>query len=146
MHQLVTVSVDDLKAALRRRGPDSLGSKKIILQYNKNLSSVDDRELVSVVTDDAEIENDQSFLQNCSNGKAGNYNQLGYSVGELQFIGATLQLRGLNPIIQPFVDSYGNVLIYNGKISDLYTIFSLSISVMYVLYRNGFNLVSNLVL
>eukprot|EP00258_Populus_trichocarpa_P049398 XP_024465417.1 asparagine synthetase domain-containing protein 1 isoform X2 [Populus trichocarpa] len=113
---LVTVSVDDLKAALRRRGPDSLGSKKIILQYNKNLSSVDDRELVSVVTDDAEIENDQSFLQNCSNGKAGNYNQLGYSVGELQFIGATLQLRGLNPIIQPFVDSYGNVLIYNGEI------------------------------
>jgi hypothetical protein len=146
VHQLVTVSVDDLKAALRRRGPDSLGSKKIILQYNKNLSSVDDRELVSVVTDDAEIENDQSFLQNCSNGKAGNYNQLGYSVGELQFIGATLQLRGLNPIIQPFVDSYGNVLIYNGKISDLYTIFFLSISVMYVLYRNSFNLVSNLVL
>lgn len=113
---LVTVSVDDLKAALRRRGPDSLGSKKIILQYNKNLSSVEDRELVSVVTDDAEIENDQSFLQNCSNGKAGNYNQLGNSVGELQFIGATLQLRGLNPIIQPFVDSYGNVLIYNGEI------------------------------
>lgn len=119
MHQLVTVSVDDLKAALRRRGPDSLGSKKVILQYNKNLSSVEDRELVSVVIEDAEMENDQSYLQNCSNGKAGNYNQLG-NIGELQFIGATLQLRGLNPTIQPFVDSYGNVLIYNGKISDLY--------------------------
>ncbi|KAJ6324783.1 hypothetical protein OIU76_011972 [Salix suchowensis] len=91
---LVTVSVDDLKAALRRRGPDSLGSKKVILQYNKNLSSVEDRELVSVVIEDAEIENDQSYLQNCSNGKAGNYNQLG-NIGELQFIGATLQLRGL---------------------------------------------------
>ncbi|KAJ6720873.1 ASPARAGINE SYNTHETASE DOMAIN-CONTAINING PROTEIN 1 [Salix viminalis] len=38
------------------------------------------------------------------------------NIGELQFIGATLQLRGLNPIIQPFVDSYGNVLIYNGEI------------------------------
>ncbi|KAJ6432185.1 hypothetical protein OIU84_019437 [Salix udensis] len=112
---LVTVSVDDLKAALRRRGPDSLGSKKVILQYNKNLNSVEDRELVCEVIEDAEIENDQSYLQNCSNGKAGNYNQLG-NIGELQFIGATLQLRGLNPIIQPFVDSYGNVLIYNGEI------------------------------
>jgi hypothetical protein len=101
---------------------------------------------VSVVIEDGKIENDQSFLQSCSNGKTVNYTQLGNYVGELQFIGATLQLRGLNPIIQPFVDSYGNVLIYNGKISDLYTIFFLSISVMYVLYRNGFNLVSNLVL
>ncbi|KAJ6987670.1 hypothetical protein NC653_020808 [Populus alba x Populus x berolinensis] len=50
---LVSLSVDDLKPALRRRGPDSLGSKK---------------------------------------------------------------LRGLNPIIQPFIDSSRNALIYDGEI------------------------------
>ncbi|CAK7326217.1 unnamed protein product [Dovyalis caffra] len=113
---LVAVSVDDLKAALRRRGPDSLGSKKVILQYNKNLSSVEDRGLVSVVIEDGEVENGESFLLNFSNRKAGNYTQVGNSVGDLLFIGAALQLRGLNSIIQPFVDSSGNVLIYNGEI------------------------------
>ena len=126
MHQLVSLSVDDLKPALRRRGPDSLGSKKVILQHhNKNLSSGDDRELVSVdsvVIEDGKIENDQSFLQSCSNGKT--VTQLGNYVGELQFIDATLQLRGLNPIIQPFIDSSRNALIYNGKFLTCVLFFS----------------------
>ena len=79
---------------------------------------------MSVVIEDGKIENDQSFLQSCSNGKTVNYTQLGNYVGELQFIGATLQLRGLNPIIQPFIDSSRNALIYNGKFFYLCAIYS----------------------
>lgn len=86
--------MDDLKAALRRRGPDSLGSKKLLLHSN-NPTSIDDRQIFSV------IEDRSSSL----NGKA-----------ELLFIGATLQLRGLYPIFQPFLDSSRNILVYNGKI------------------------------
>jgi len=80
---------------------------------------------VSVVIEDGKIENDQSFLQSCSNGKTVNYTKLGNYVGELQFIGATLQLRGLNPIIQPFIDSSRNALIYNGTFFYLCAIYSL---------------------
>lgn len=32
----------------------------------------------------------------------------------LQFLGATLHLRGLNPAAQPLVDGSGNILVYNG--------------------------------
>ncbi|KAG6397775.1 hypothetical protein SASPL_144236 [Salvia splendens] len=35
--------------------------------------------------------------------------------GELLFIGATLQLRGVNPVVQPLTDDFGNVLVYNGN-------------------------------
>ncbi|KAM7252232.1 hypothetical protein ACFE04_024115 [Oxalis oulophora] len=67
------VSIDDIKAALRRRGPDSLGQKKLFLNDSTNV--------------------------------------------ELNFIGATLQLRGnLNPVIQPITDSFGNLFVYNGEI------------------------------
>lgn len=95
-HQRLEFSVDDLKAALRRRGPDSLGSKKLLLHSN-NPTSIDDRQIISV------IEDSSSSL----NGKA-----------ELLFIGATLQLRGLYPIFQPFLDSSRNILVYNGEIFD----------------------------
>jgi asparagine synthetase B (glutamine-hydrolysing) len=69
--QLV-ISLDDLKKALRRRGPDSLGVKKVNLPYNDG------------------------------------------SNGELCFIGATLQLRGTLPLVQPLVDASRNILLYNG--------------------------------
>lgn len=36
--------------------------------------------------------------------------------GKLQFIGATLQLRGVNPVVQPLVDASDNFLIDNGMI------------------------------
>lgn len=38
------------------------------------------------------------------------------SLGELHFIGSTLQLRGTSPIRQPLVDSSGNILAYNGVV------------------------------
>lgn len=36
------------------------------------------------------------------------------SSGELHFFGATLQLRGVNPLVQPLIDSSKNILVYNG--------------------------------
>ncbi|XP_045814485.1 asparagine synthetase domain-containing protein 1 isoform X1 [Trifolium pratense] len=69
----LVISLDDLKEALRRRGPDSLGVKKINFPHND-----------------------------------GN--------GELCFIGATLQLRGTLPLVQPLVDASRNILLYNGEI------------------------------
>ncbi|MCH96360.1 asparagine synthetase domain-containing protein 1-like [Trifolium medium] len=67
----LVISLDDLKEALRRRGPDSLGVKKVNFPHND-----------------------------------GN--------GELCFIGATLQLRGTLPLVQPLVDASRNILLYNG--------------------------------
>ncbi|KAJ0038562.1 hypothetical protein Pint_23505 [Pistacia integerrima] len=88
-------SVDDLKATLRRRGPDSLGCKKVFL-YSNTSTSLQEQELVSVTED-------------CIS------TSVNYRV-ELLFIGATLQLRGLNPIRQPLQDSSINILVYNGEI------------------------------
>ncbi|KAL3830613.1 hypothetical protein ACJIZ3_019415 [Penstemon smallii] len=80
-------SEDDIKEALRRRGPDSLGTKTIYLHAGA-----------------------QSVMQN--EGAVGN----GCENGELRFIGATLQLRGVNPVVQPLTDASANVLVYNGEI------------------------------
>lgn len=88
----VYVDIDDTKAALRRRGPDSLGIKNVFL-WPSNLGNL------SCVCESDEF------------AKRG----LG-SCGKLEFIGATLQLRGSTPISQPLVDSFGNVLVYNGEI------------------------------
>lgn len=102
MVQQSGVSIDDLRAALRRRGPDSLGTETVTLtlQSSKISTSVEE-------------------LHNCSNGESNNRTQfpllIPNSVAELHFIGATLQLRGSSPISQPFLDSYGNILVYNGK-------------------------------
>lgn len=84
-------SVDDLKAALRRRGPDSLGVKKVTLQHSEN-------QIASF------IEHDETLL--CSGNNESN--------GELHFIGSTLQLRGTVPLVQPLVDASQNILVYNG--------------------------------
>lgn len=87
-------SLDDLKAALRRRGPDSLGAKKVSVQCC-NVSG--ENQISSFIEDDEML---------CSGNKDSN--------GELHFIGATLQLRGTVPLLQPLVDASGNVLVYNG--------------------------------
>ncbi|TKY58944.1 Asparagine synthetase domain-containing protein 1 [Spatholobus suberectus] len=90
-------SLDDLKAALRRRGPDSVCAEKVLLQLGENgISSF------------AEHGDDVS----CSERD----NADGTQTAKLHFIGATLQLRGINPLVQPTVDASGNVLVYNGEI------------------------------
>lgn len=47
-------------------------------------------------------------------------NSNGQSYGELYFFGATLQLRGVSHIIQPLVDSSGNILVFNGDYQILF--------------------------
>ncbi|KAL2226302.1 asparagine synthetase domain-containing protein 1 [Sesamum indicum] len=93
-------SEEDIKEALQRRGPDSLGAKKVYLY-----SEVSDDESKDCIV--------QSFVQK----EAAVDNGCGSELrGELRFIGATLQLRGVNPVVQPLTDAFGNVLVYNGEI------------------------------
>lgn len=99
-------SVDNLKATLRRRGPDSLSCKKVYL-YSNTSTSPQDQEFVSVTED-------------CI------FTSVHYQV-ELLFIGATLQLRGVNPIIQPLQDSSKNILVYNGKFIVLFNLLDLKL-------------------
>ncbi|CAH1417052.1 unnamed protein product [Lactuca virosa] len=94
-------SVDDIKAALRRRGPDSLGSKSIFLHADE------ERTLQSSVEEEKAIEGSHFIEIPVSNNT---------SFGKLIFVGATLQLRGVYPITQPLVDKSGNILIYNGEV------------------------------
>ncbi|KAG2706942.1 hypothetical protein I3760_05G125800 [Carya illinoinensis] len=118
-------SIDDLKAALRGRGPDSLSSKKVFL-YSNTSSTVKEQEIISFIEGEEEKERDQAYLQRfeknnkCLFGADGEAHDLenGFPkfAAELQFVGATLQLRGINPIVQPLVDISGNILVYNGEI------------------------------
>ncbi|CAI9096453.1 OLC1v1032607C1 [Oldenlandia corymbosa var. corymbosa] len=104
----VLFSADDIKAALSRRGPDSIGSKNVFLKLEKlpfegvmpEMSTVGDDDSPFVIQEPCGVEN------GC---EPDNF-------GQLHFIGATLQLRGISPIVQPLVDSSGNVLVYNGEI------------------------------
>ncbi|KAL6570960.1 hypothetical protein OROGR_000510 [Orobanche gracilis] len=93
-------SEDDLREALQRRGPDSLGAHVINLcseffhgerKYFIVQSSVPTERAVGI--------------------DGGNELH-----GQLRFIGATLQLRGVKPVSQPLTDAFGNVLVYNGEI------------------------------
>ncbi|KAG8049059.1 hypothetical protein GUJ93_ZPchr0009g176 [Zizania palustris] len=83
------VTVDELKEALRRRGPDSLGCERL-----------------RVCADGTVLGGD-----GCGVGDGGDV-----GVAELCFIGATLQLRGAVPVSQPMVGHSGSVLVFNGEI------------------------------
>ncbi|KAL3654307.1 hypothetical protein CASFOL_003988 [Castilleja foliolosa] len=98
-HQ-VLFSEKDIEAALQRRGPNSLGAHTINLCSNISHDELKDLTVESFVQTERVVENGcKSVLH-----------------GELRFIGATLQLRGLNPVVQPLTDAFGNVLVYNGEI------------------------------
>ncbi|CAL5396377.1 unnamed protein product [Camellia sinensis] len=117
-------SRNDIKAALRRRGPDSLGSKKVFL-HSKIPSSVEGQDIFSLTVEEEAIKGDLHYNANschcitfASEEPCMLDNDFGKPkcVAELFFLGATLQLRGINPIIQPLVDAAGNILVYNGEI------------------------------
>ncbi|CAN7026404.1 unnamed protein product [Brassica rapa subsp. trilocularis] len=92
-------SVEDVKCVLSQRGPDSVGEKKILLQPKLPTCA---QESVSISV--FEAGEGTCNLENTT------------SSGELHFIGSTLQLRGTTPILQPLVDSSGNILAYNGEV------------------------------
>ncbi|KAK9276100.1 hypothetical protein L1049_005631 [Liquidambar formosana] len=119
-------SIDDLKAALRRRGPDSLGSKKVFLDSNLSSFVKEDKVLSFIEVEEEVGETEKPYLRCCRKKCDGTFSENGEfdelennlsipkTVAEMHFIGATLQLRGINPITQPLMDTSGNILIYNG--------------------------------
>ncbi|KAL3367730.1 hypothetical protein AABB24_008870 [Solanum stoloniferum] len=107
LEQQTLFSVDDIKEVLRRRGPDSLGCKKVLLRSGVSSLPGGEQDVVAFVEDETPREGKDSHMDG---GAAKEF------IRELQFIGATLQLRGINPIIQPLVDISGNILVYNGEI------------------------------
>lgn len=68
-------------------------AKKLLLQSEENL--------ISSFTDDGVSSSERD-------------NADGIHTAKLHFFGATLQLRGINPLVQPLVDASGNFLVYNG--------------------------------
>lgn len=85
---------DELKEALRRRGPDSLGYRSRCLLADG-----------TVVVGDG-----------CNDGVEGKIGVSDSSVADLFFIGATLHLRGAKLVSQPLVAPSGSVFLYNGEI------------------------------
>ncbi|GER31860.1 asparagine synthetase domain-containing protein [Striga asiatica] len=93
-------SEEDIRAALQRRGPDSLGAHTI--NVCSNFFHGQQKQFLV-----------QSFARKEGLRENGCENTL---QGRLRFIGATLQLRGDIPVSQPVTDAFGNVLVYNGEI------------------------------
>ncbi|XP_010320854.2 uncharacterized protein [Solanum lycopersicum] len=107
LEQKTLFSVDDIKGVLRRRGPDSLGCKKVLLRARVSSLPGGEQDVVAFVEDEDASEGENFHT---GGGAAKEF------IRELQFLGATLQLRGINPIVQPLVDMSGNILVYNGEI------------------------------
>lgn len=131
----VLFSIDDIKAALRRRGPDSIGSKNVFIRLNnssfagveQDISLADDEDFhhCSIYCDYIHSVNQES----CGDANGFNHH------GELQFIGATLQLRGIKPIVQPLV-LFGSILVYNGTMNNnqfLVPCFFITLSELYAI-------------
>lgn len=119
-------SIDDLKAALRRRGPDSLGGVKVFIsskssnpgeeqQFECFIERVDDGVAFQSQNDQYEMENGRFCSENGCILQSENSCSRPISGAEFYLLGATLQLRGLNPIVQPLRDASRNILVYNGK-------------------------------
>ncbi|KAM7484437.1 hypothetical protein LguiA_000446 [Lonicera macranthoides] len=108
-------STDDTRAALQRRGPDSIGIKNIFL-YSNTSSGIVEQDILSFIEGEELTKSDLRFCRqtwDCIISTSGEPciqgNGLGTrSVAQLHLIGATLQLRGINPIAQPLVDTSGN--------------------------------------
>lgn len=99
-----------------------MGSKKVFL-HSKISSSVGGRDVLSCAGGEEATKNDFLCSTNACQCITSESEELCWKennkrecVAELYFIGATLQLRGVKPIVQPLVDASGNILVYNGMI------------------------------
>lgn len=125
--QQESFSIYDIKIALRRRGPDSLGSRKVLICDRSLYSAGGEENIISLIqeVDDAgrDQDDDRPYIDSVLLPKGeshGTVKDLSYRVlGELFFIGAVLQLRGIHPVAQPFMGKSGNVLVYSGIINNL---------------------------
>ncbi|XP_058081896.1 asparagine synthetase domain-containing protein C4F6.11c isoform X2 [Magnolia sinica] len=154
--------IDDLKGALLRRGPDHLGSKRVLLKLksSKFMDKDDNVSALNVESVECTVPINCDPLSHCLSDElriegplldslVDNEEDTGEgisclcfpmkekdgithasevvctqdvgavltkSVAELHFLGAMLQLRGTSPVLQPLVDTSGNLLVYNGEI------------------------------
>lgn len=114
-------AIDDLREALRRRGPDSLGSTKLLLRSAVS-NRLPEREIVSSIQGEVKesgCEGDEGNCFSLANGRTHlhtHFSTVPSSPAELHFLGATLQLRGVSSVVQPLIDSDKNILVYNGEI------------------------------
>ncbi|CAD6269719.1 unnamed protein product [Miscanthus lutarioriparius] len=93
---------DELKEALRWRGPDSLGYESRRLLADGMVLG----EWLSCV----------AVSDGCNDGVEGKGSVSDSGVADLFFIGATLHLMGAKLVSQPLVAPTGSVLVYNGEI------------------------------
>ncbi|KAG1368655.1 asparagine synthetase domain-containing protein C4F6.11c [Cocos nucifera] len=112
------LSVGDLKAALQRRGPDNLSIRKVFLQLTSTGSIEEDgneehKEENSCLQFEETVKYRISSMSGAVDTKDGITTE---STSELDFLAATLQLRGISPAFQPLVDVSGNILVFNGEI------------------------------
>ncbi|KAJ6844800.1 asparagine synthetase domain-containing protein 1-like isoform X1 [Iris pallida] len=110
--------LDDLKTVLQRRGPDSLGFRKVFLlsKCTKSKEKKDSEEEGCLQIKD----NVKRACIISSVDPVGAHDIVGTIENrcdaEVEFLGATLQLRGISPVVQPLMDNLGNILVYNGEI------------------------------
>lgn len=119
--QQVLFHIEDIKAALHRRGPDSLGSKNVFITLKQSFSVGVEQDMLLVELVESEdshhCRTSSGYLLLANEESSWGANGFNYeSFGQLHFVGATLQLRGAKAVVQPLVDLSGNILVYNGEI------------------------------
>ncbi|XP_027099775.1 uncharacterized protein [Coffea arabica] len=117
----VLFHIDDIKVALHRRGPDNIGSKNVFISFKQSFAVGVEQDMLLVELGEGEASHhfrtSSGYLlleSEASSRRANGFNH--ESFGQLHFVGATLQLRGTKPVVQPLVDLSGNILVYNGEI------------------------------
>eukprot|EP00249_Psilotum_nudum_P008673 c21436_g1_i1 orf=198-2339(+) len=89
-------TINDLIKALGNRGPDFTSSAAVYVQTSES------DKLDSVI-----LSNRDCHISRCDDEG---------SFAVLQFVGASLQLRGICPVFQPLQDIHNNLLVYNGEV------------------------------
>ena len=95
--QVIGVGAENLIEVLERRGPNFIGKHTVFLK------------LKGLDYDDAATDEKQSDHLPLT--------QLNKDISQvkLEFVAATLQLRGASVTLQPLMDECNNVLVYNGR-------------------------------
>ncbi|KAG6551461.1 hypothetical protein Mapa_006884 [Marchantia paleacea] len=131
--ETVGPSYEDLCNVLKRRGPDHIGGQVLHLSpQSQNLEktettkpphpTISNESPTETLTDRASNAEKSPPIATPEGDIAVDLGRCGLlestCSARLQFVGATLQLRGDHPVQQPLLDSVGNVLVYNGEVFD----------------------------
>ncbi|XP_024535743.1 asparagine synthetase domain-containing protein 1 [Selaginella moellendorffii] len=117
-----TPCLEDLLAALRRRGPDSFGVRTVRLGTGKIEQLERDLQISSEFWeagdcgDDWQHQTGSKIQDERVDEQDGKIYVPQEAFATLEFAGTTLQLRGSHRVCQPLRDSDGNILVYNGEV------------------------------